>query len=77
MNGAAYGDGIYLSPDSGTSFGYSSRYTPHHVSIAPSYIQYESFLLQNSSSRGDDTLAGKTNINCIALCEGSMNNVVG
>ena len=26
LNGAAYGNGIYLSPNAGTSFGYSNRY---------------------------------------------------
>ncbi|XP_065910990.1 protein mono-ADP-ribosyltransferase PARP6-like [Dysidea avara] len=54
MNGAAYGKGIYLSPVSSVSFGYTrSYYNPGKDT-------------KTEQSKG---LVGKTNLTCIALCE--------
>lgn len=52
LHGAAYGSGIYLSPLSTVSFGYTGG-----------------FFNSKGSSKGAKSLAGKTNLRCLALCE--------
>uniref|UniRef100_A0A669DUK5 Poly [ADP-ribose] polymerase n=1 Tax=Oreochromis niloticus TaxID=8128 RepID=A0A669DUK5_ORENI len=58
LHGAAYGKGIYLSPISSISFGYSGRNgsSPFRPLCSPMFTEYPLFL----QSR---------NLNCIALCE--------
>ncbi|XP_062517000.1 protein mono-ADP-ribosyltransferase PARP6-like [Corticium candelabrum] len=55
-HGTAYGSGIYLSPNSGVSFGYSQIYATGAQSR------------RSSTSGGSRFLEGK-NLRCIALCE--------
>uniref|UniRef100_A0A8C2FU01 Poly [ADP-ribose] polymerase n=1 Tax=Cyprinus carpio TaxID=7962 RepID=A0A8C2FU01_CYPCA len=67
LHGAAYGKGIYLSPISSISFGYSgtiqtrvlcvSLWVLHHISVSLSSRPIQSRFLQSR------------NLNCIALCE--------
>jgi poly [ADP-ribose] polymerase 6/8 len=61
VNGAAYGAGIYLSPNSGTSFGYSR--------IGYGYGN------NANANNADNTAAGRflasENMYCIAICEGT------
>jgi hypothetical protein len=56
LHGAAYGRGIYLSPLSSVSFGYTGRHFAYHVSSGYSDVT--------------ECLASKTNLKCLALCEG-------
>lgn len=56
LHGAAYGKGIYLSPMSSVSFGYSNRYVGKPKP-------------KPGVSGVKESLAGRTNIRCIALCE--------
>ncbi|XP_052098298.1 protein mono-ADP-ribosyltransferase PARP6-like [Mytilus californianus] len=57
VNGAAYGKGIYLSPNAGTSFGYSRMYAGGGGK-------------KQSENRSDRFLRGDNNtLFCIALCE--------
>jgi len=55
LNGAAYGNGIYLSPLAQTSFGYAAR----------SHYGGQSQSPKKSTSR----FLGSTNFHCVALCE--------
>jgi poly [ADP-ribose] polymerase 6/8 len=55
LHGAAYGRGIYLSPLSSVSFGYTGRHFAYHVSSGYSDVT--------------ECLASKTNLKCLALCE--------
>jgi hypothetical protein len=58
LNGAAYGKGIYISPNATVSFGYSQI-----ASVAPqrtSYKTSDNLFLNNN-----------TNFKCVALCEGT------
>ncbi|CAC5414246.1 PARP6_8 [Mytilus coruscus] len=57
VNGAAYGKGIYLSPNAGTSFGYSRMYASGGSK-------------KKSENRSERFLRGDNNtLFCIALCE--------
>jgi poly [ADP-ribose] polymerase 6/8 len=58
VNGAAYGSGIYLSPNAGTSFGYSRMYGYNAVQNPLKSTKDEGNRFLNSGSVG-----------CIALCE--------
>lgn len=64
-NGAAYGSGIYLAAESGTSFGYMyvlfffSCHFPTHLHVHRQYQKIWSNSLLGSSS----------NLGCLALCE--------
>jgi len=54
LNGAAYGNGIYLSPLAQTSFGYAARYIGNPQT--PTESKASRFL-------------GSSNFHCVALCE--------
>jgi poly [ADP-ribose] polymerase 6/8 len=56
VNGAAYGNGIYLSPNASTSFGYSRI----HQSAG-----------QINANAGSNRFLASENMHCIAICEGS------
>jgi len=56
VNGAAYGNGIYLSPHAGTSFGYCRMYAAQQTGN------------KSPSTNGNQFLNSET-INCIAICE--------
>ncbi|KAK3597912.1 hypothetical protein CHS0354_042250 [Potamilus streckersoni] len=57
VNGAAYGNGIYLSPHASTSFGYSRMGYGSHKIKKETEVQKNSRFLKSN------------NITCIALCE--------
>jgi len=59
LNGAAYGKGIYLSPNATMSFGYSQRSNYARVSTTPSPSS------QSTKSR----FLSSSNFFCVALCE--------
>jgi len=56
VNGAAYGNGIYLSPEAGTSFGYSKM--NGYTTTTP-----------NKTTNSTNVFLNSDNINCIAICE--------
>uniref|UniRef100_A0AAQ4PSG7 Poly [ADP-ribose] polymerase n=1 Tax=Gasterosteus aculeatus aculeatus TaxID=481459 RepID=A0AAQ4PSG7_GASAC len=62
LHGAAYGKGIYLSPISGISFGYSG--TNAQLQLFSEKMYNYSLILQ-----GQARFLQNTNLNCIALCE--------
>uniref|UniRef100_A0A8C3UBX4 Poly [ADP-ribose] polymerase n=1 Tax=Catharus ustulatus TaxID=91951 RepID=A0A8C3UBX4_CATUS len=69
LHGAAYGKGIYLSPISSISFGYSGKRLPALPSPA---CAAQSCLCSRSRSlhgQGESRFLQSRNLNCIALCE--------
>uniref|UniRef100_A0A6Q2Y077 Poly [ADP-ribose] polymerase n=1 Tax=Esox lucius TaxID=8010 RepID=A0A6Q2Y077_ESOLU len=65
LHGAAYGKGIYLSPISSISFGYSGRNQPLSYRLWTSV----SNCLSHSSRPVQSRFLQSRNLNCIALCE--------
>jgi len=66
MNGAAYGSGIYLSPNAATSFGYSKMYN---------YTQTEIATNITTKSKSGNRFLVQQNVYCIALCEVIEHNI--
>ncbi|XP_029137875.1 protein mono-ADP-ribosyltransferase PARP6-like isoform X2 [Labrus bergylta] len=71
LHGAAYGKGIYLSPISGISFGYSEMGKGQHQ--MPSKEELLKRYNQLNQSKQDQPVQARflqnRNLNCIALCE--------
>ncbi|KAM7002561.1 protein mono-ADP-ribosyltransferase PARP6-like isoform 2-T2 [Tautogolabrus adspersus] len=71
LHGAAYGKGIYLSPISGISFGYSAMGKGQHQ--MPSKEELLKKCSQLNQSKQDQPVQARflqnRNLNCIALCE--------
>uniref|UniRef100_A0A3B4H326 Poly [ADP-ribose] polymerase n=1 Tax=Pundamilia nyererei TaxID=303518 RepID=A0A3B4H326_9CICH len=61
LHGAAYGKGIYLSPISSISFGYSGKNSR--------WGKVSTKFLPEKNSLGEGRFLQSTNLNCVALCE--------
>uniref|UniRef100_A0A671T2P4 Poly [ADP-ribose] polymerase n=1 Tax=Sinocyclocheilus anshuiensis TaxID=1608454 RepID=A0A671T2P4_9TELE len=72
LHGAAYGKGIYLSPISSISFGYSG--TIQTRVFRASLSNCVLFVLQQSRPIQSRFLQSR-NLNCIALCEGKTSQI--
>uniref|UniRef100_A0AAV2L6B6 Poly [ADP-ribose] polymerase n=1 Tax=Knipowitschia caucasica TaxID=637954 RepID=A0AAV2L6B6_KNICA len=73
LHGAVYGKGIYLSPSSGVSFGYSDMgYSQHNLSskeeLKSKYNGINRPMEEPANAANARFLKSK-NINCVALCE--------
>ncbi|XP_069564206.1 protein mono-ADP-ribosyltransferase PARP6-like [Brachyistius frenatus] len=71
LHGAAYGKGIYLSPISSISFGYSEMGKgQHQISTKEELLQkYNRINKIKQEQLGDSRFLQSSNLNCIALCE--------
>ncbi|XP_029952017.1 protein mono-ADP-ribosyltransferase PARP6-like [Salarias fasciatus] len=71
LHGAAYGKGIYLSPVSTISFGYSEMgKSQHQIPTRKELIQkYNRINKIKEEQLGETRFLQSSNLNCIALCE--------
>ncbi|XP_028264568.1 protein mono-ADP-ribosyltransferase PARP6-like [Parambassis ranga] len=71
LHGAAYGKGIYLSPISSISFGYSEMGKGlHQIPSKEELIEkYNRINLIKQEQPGENRFLQSSNLNCIALCE--------
>uniref|UniRef100_A0A8D3AFT9 Poly [ADP-ribose] polymerase n=1 Tax=Scophthalmus maximus TaxID=52904 RepID=A0A8D3AFT9_SCOMX len=71
LHGAAYGKGIYLSPISSISFGYSEMGKGRHQIIAREELlkKYNRINKVKQERPGQARFLRSRNLNCIALCE--------
>ncbi|XP_055078276.1 protein mono-ADP-ribosyltransferase PARP6-like isoform X2 [Periophthalmus magnuspinnatus] len=70
LHGAAYGKGIYLSPNSGMSFGYSEMgYGQHHLPSKEELKKKYNRINRLTEEPAQARFLKSKNINCIALCE--------
>ncbi|XP_030621155.1 protein mono-ADP-ribosyltransferase PARP6 [Chanos chanos] len=71
LHGAAYGKGIYLSPISSISFGYSGMGKgQHHMSTKEELVQrYNRINTMSQSQALQSRFLRSRHLNCIALCE--------
>ncbi|XP_035521008.1 protein mono-ADP-ribosyltransferase PARP6-like [Morone saxatilis] len=71
LHGAAYGKGIYLSPISSISFGYSEMGKgQHHIPTREELIKkYNQINKIKEDQPGQNRFLQNRNLNCIALCE--------
>ncbi|XP_066523892.1 protein mono-ADP-ribosyltransferase PARP6 isoform X1 [Hoplias malabaricus] len=71
LHGAAYGKGIYLSPISSISFGYSGMGKgQHHMPTKEELVQHYNRVNTISQSRPvQSRFLQSRNLNCVALCE--------
>uniref|UniRef100_A0A4W5PW78 Poly [ADP-ribose] polymerase n=1 Tax=Hucho hucho TaxID=62062 RepID=A0A4W5PW78_9TELE len=76
LHGAAYGKGIYLSPVSSVSYGYSGMGKgQHHVTTKQELVKrYNRINTIQQERQGQSRFLQSRNLNCIALCEGTENN---
>uniref|UniRef100_A0A8C6WVD4 Poly [ADP-ribose] polymerase n=1 Tax=Neogobius melanostomus TaxID=47308 RepID=A0A8C6WVD4_9GOBI len=70
LHGAAYGKGIYLSPNSGISFGYSEMgYGQHNLPSKEELINKYNRINRLTEEPAHGRFLKSKNINCVALCE--------
>ncbi|XP_063765894.1 protein mono-ADP-ribosyltransferase PARP6-like isoform X3 [Eleginops maclovinus] len=71
LHGAAYGKGIYLSPISSISFGYSEMGKGRHQMDTKEELikKYNQINKLKQEPPGQDRFLQNRNLNCIALCE--------
>ncbi|XP_055778085.1 protein mono-ADP-ribosyltransferase PARP6-like isoform X2 [Salvelinus fontinalis] len=71
LHGAAYGKGIYLSPVSSVSYGYSGMGKgQHHVTTKQELVKrYNRINTIQQERHGQSRFLQSRNLNCIALCE--------
>eukprot|EP00063_Salmo_salar_P050866 XP_014025701.1 PREDICTED: poly [ADP-ribose] polymerase 6-like isoform X2 [Salmo salar] len=71
LHGAAYGKGVYLSPVSGVSYGYSGMGKgQHHVTTKQELVErYNRINTIQQERQGQSRFLQSRNLNCIALCE--------
>ncbi|XP_073327924.1 protein mono-ADP-ribosyltransferase PARP6-like [Pagrus major] len=71
LHGAAYGKGIYLSPISSISFGYSEMGKgQHHIPNKKDFIKNYNYINKiKQEEPGQARFLQNRNLNCIALCE--------
>lgn len=70
LHGAVYGKGIYLSPSSAVSLGYTGCASMPPVSLRFNPYPLNSTHTHTQSSSTTTCLAGKVQLICLALCEG-------
>uniref|UniRef100_A0A3B1KB83 Poly [ADP-ribose] polymerase n=1 Tax=Astyanax mexicanus TaxID=7994 RepID=A0A3B1KB83_ASTMX len=77
LHGAAYGKGIYLSPISSISFGYSGMGKgQHHMPTKEELVQHYNRVNTISQSRPvQSRFLQSRNLNCVALCEGTKKEI--
>ena len=72
LHGAAHGSGVYLSPKSNVSFGYTTTLPAHKKAKLVSWLEANCLTVSYvyCVQSEVDCLAGKLNLRCLALCEG-------
>ncbi|XP_068458536.1 protein mono-ADP-ribosyltransferase PARP6-like [Clinocottus analis] len=69
LHGAAYGKGIYLSPISSISFGYSEMGKGQHQMPSKEELKKKHNQINTIKQQGRARFLQNRNLNCIALCE--------